>query len=330
MSEFQIQVVRIGPIEKHPNADTLSVTKIHGGYPVVIRTTDFREGDLAVYLPIDAVLPLSNPRFAFLKKPDSAKDSHRLKAAKLRGIFSMGLLIPSDPGWIEGQDVQDALGVTKYEPLVHLGFGDENETDPGHMPVYTDICGYRRYGEVLKPGEPVSITEKCHGANGRAWYQDGRLWMGSHTTIKKPCVTNLWWSIAEKYKLEERLKDHPGVGLYFEVYGWVQDLRYGAKRSGEVWMACFDAMDLKTRRYLDREEFVAFVDSIGLPRVPTLYEGPWDTSLLSLAEGQSTIPGADHIREGIVIKPMKERFDETIRRVILKHVGEGYLMRKSA
>lgn len=34
MTEFHVEVVRIGSIEKHPGADTLSVTNIHGGYPV--------------------------------------------------------------------------------------------------------------------------------------------------------------------------------------------------------------------------------------------------------------------------------------------------------
>ena len=46
MSEFKVEVVKIRKIEKHPNADTLSITNIHGGYPVVFRTEDFNEGDL--------------------------------------------------------------------------------------------------------------------------------------------------------------------------------------------------------------------------------------------------------------------------------------------
>lgn len=38
MSEFHVEVVRVGPVTKHPNADTLSITNIHGGYPVIMRT----------------------------------------------------------------------------------------------------------------------------------------------------------------------------------------------------------------------------------------------------------------------------------------------------
>jgi hypothetical protein len=47
MSEFIVTVVRVGPIEKHPNADMLSITKVFD-YPVVIRTGEFRAGDLEV------------------------------------------------------------------------------------------------------------------------------------------------------------------------------------------------------------------------------------------------------------------------------------------
>lgn len=37
-----------------------------------------------------------------------------------------------------------------------------------------------------------------------------------------------------------------------------------------------------------------------------------------------------HVREGIVVKPIKERWDQDIGRVFLKLAGEGYLLRKEA
>jgi hypothetical protein len=47
--------------------------------------------------------------------------------------------------------------------------------------------------------------------------------------------------------------------------------------------------------------------------------------LCEFAEGQTTLPGADHVREGVVIVPEVERYDERIGRVKLKLVGAGYL-----
>ena len=47
-------------------------------------------------------------------------------------------------------------------------------------------------------------------------------------------------------------------------------------------------------------------------------------------EGMSVMPKAKHVREGIVIKPTVERYDNHFGRVILKLPGEGYLTRKGA
>ena len=56
MSEFHVQVVQVGPVTKHPNADSLSCSEVDG-YPVIFRTGDYVEGDRAVYVPVDAIVP---------------------------------------------------------------------------------------------------------------------------------------------------------------------------------------------------------------------------------------------------------------------------------
>ena len=93
MSEFHVRKVTITNKELHPNADSLSITNVEG-YPVVIRTEDFQLGDQALYIPVDALLDVRNPRFSFLTSRTNETGIHRVKAAKIRGIFSMGLLIP--------------------------------------------------------------------------------------------------------------------------------------------------------------------------------------------------------------------------------------------
>jgi len=50
------------------------------------------------------------------------------------------------------------------------------------------------------------------------------------------------------------------------------------------------------------------------------------TELLRLSGGKSEL--AEHMREGCVIHPVRERFDERLGRVIVKMVGEDYLLRK--
>lgn len=350
MSEFHVRVVRVGPIEKHPNANSLSLTLIDGGYPVIFRTGDYREGDLAVYVPVDSVVPEGDPRWDFLQ------GHRRIKAKKLRGTFSMGLLtnlptcgchLPPSGQWSEGDDAQDALQIVKYEPVMkHLILGQEHEVDPGFVPVYTDIEGLRRHKDAFRMGEEVVLTEKVHGCSGRFSFRDGRLWVGSHRRFMKKAEDgkpeSVWWRVATFLGLEERLRSlqsrfdtlYPqGVVLYGEVYGAVQDLNYNVGQ--EVELRLFDAMDLRDQRYLDHDDFVRLCDDLGLPRVPVIYRGPWlgFERMMEFAEGKTTLVDDGpqrHVREGFVARPVKERWEHSCGRLILKGIGEGYLLRKEA
>lgn len=321
MSEFTVEVVEINHIEKHPNADSLSIAYVRGDYPVIFRTGQFHIGSRAVYVPIDSVVPEGDTRWDFLA------GHRRIKAKKLRGVFSMGLLTEADPSWTVGQNVQEALGIVKYEPDMRLCMSGQDEKDPGFLPVYTDIEGLRRHPNVLVEGEDVVLTEKLHGSNGRWLYRDGRLWIGSHKRIKDPTIQTIWSDVAKKYDLEAKLATIPDIAIYGEVFGQVQDLKYGAKL-GELRLALFDAFHTLYGRYLNYHEFRALAYELELPTVPELYRGPWHADLRSLSEGKTTL-SADHCREGFVVKPVVERVAHC-GRVIFKLVGETYLLRKEA
>ena len=420
MSEFHVQVVRLGKIEKHPSADRLQITHVHGetgeGYPCISQLGAFKEGDLAVYLPVDSLVPASNPAFSFLVPPPVRKDDMtdieweerqrryekektekvRIKAKKLRGIFSMGLLVPVEEALAgtpqatsaaEGDDVQELLGVEKWEPdeanrrpghpSGPQGPSGQTEPDPGFLPEYTDIEGLRKWSKILEIGEEVVITEKIHGQNARYLFKENRLWVGSHHQLKRAphvvtedemtqferekriwsvkhvfhsiyrgvktvlpflpkvnenraprhpvdvAVTN-WWHIAYKMELEKLLSMIPDIAVYGELYGSVQDLKYGCPN--EIRFRAFDAMDVNTRRYLDYDDFKQKMDLLGIETVPLLYRGPWTDGCRDLAEGKTTL-GGGHVREGIVIRPVKERRHDRCGRVILKLVGQSYLLR---
>lgn len=320
MSEFHVQVVKLGKVGNHPNADSLDITQVLGTYPCIVRRGQFKEGDLAVYLPIDSICP-NTPQFEFLK------ESRRIKAKKLRGIFSMGLLVEAQPGWVEGQNVQQELGITKWEPELPKEYtmGTACHAPVAWLPEYTDIEAWRRNPHVLQDGETVVLTEKVHGANGRWVFHDGELWVGSHHQVKKFDPTNMWWKIADQYQLADKLSKHPDVIIYGEVYGNVQDLKYDNPKG--IALRLFDARDANTHLFLNYDRFLDLAVDLGLPMVPELYHGPWSKDLLSMAEGPSIVPGANHVREGFVVRPVIERYTH-MGRVILKHIGEGYLLRK--
>jgi hypothetical protein len=72
--------------------------------------------------------------------------------------------------------------------------------------------------------------------------------------------------------------------------------------------------------------FLDYDDALGGARsdflVPVLYRGPYsDRVVEDLIAGPSTVEGATNRREGVVIKPVKERFSERLcGRLILKAV----------
>lgn len=325
MSEFHVEVVRLGAIEKHPNADSLSITQVHGGYPVILRTGQFGEGDLATYVPIDALVPTDREPFTFLRNGTRARE--RIKAKRLRGVFSMGLLVAAPEGAQEGDDVREALGVEKWEPAVEIvGTSALAESPPSgpQIPVY-DLEGLRKFRWMLTPGEEVVVTEKIHGANARFFHDGERLWAGSRTQWKREDSDGLWWPVARS--LETALCTiGPNFVVFGEVYGQVQDLKYGVKEGAKF--AAFDILNRITGTWLNWRAFRDACEVFGIPMVPVLYEGEWHDGIADMAEGPSTL--APHVREGIVVKPTIERRDPRHGRVCLKLAGQGYLLRKEA
>jgi hypothetical protein len=64
--------------------------------------------------------------------------------------------------------------------------------------------------------------------------------------------------------------------------------------------------------------------------VPVLYTGPFDWEVIkTFVDGQTAVPGAKGIREGIVIRPLKERHVRGLGRLILKVVSNSFLDKDS-
>ena len=326
-SESQATVVRILSLEPHPDGDRLEIAKVPTDYQVVVGKGDFQAGELGVFIPPDLEVPVDSPLFSFLSGRAKGSSRVRIRACKFRGVFSCGLLIPSNPSWVEGQDVTELLGITKYVSPPELSSGGEDEQNPGYMPVYTDIESLRKYGNILQVGEMIFVTEKCHGANARYVFRDSRLWCGSHKNIKRDDPKSIWWNAARYHGLAEKLAPYPDLILYGEVYGQVQDLKYDIPK-GEVRLIIFDAMDFSTKRYLPWSQTEDLCRRLDLPTIPILHYGAWNPSLAGLAEGNSVLGNGTCLREGIVIRPEQERWDPQVGRVILKLHGEGYLTRK--
>ena len=364
-STHRVEVVPVR-LEKHPNADRLSIASVFG-FTCVVNSEQWAGKTLAAFIPPDSLVPINREEFSFLADKAKSDGMARIKAMKIRGVLSFGLLIPAPDGAQEGDDVAELLGVKHYEPAIGgnkdrggLFMGSEVAKAPNVYHVKYDIDSGRRFAaDVFTAGESVYVTEKIHGANARYVWHDGRLHCSSRTEWKKeypdydhvtvdsllatgkvdaqraeeivarlrsqPKQKNIWWQTVDKHpEIREFCERNPGVVLYGEVYGAVQDLTYGHIK-GDISFAAFDM--LSDGKWLNPDTFMEACQRYGVPMVPVMaWPMPFDFDrICAMAEGQSTVIGAKNVREGVVVKPAVERWYPTIGRVVLKWVGAGYL-----
>ncbi len=190
MATFKCEVVKIEDVIRHPNADTLSICKIRGfdcitsdPEPGVER---YKKGEYVVYIPEGALLPewmlkkLGMWNEAENKGYLAGPEGNRVKAIKLRGIVSQGVMYPirmkPESGYpgpildtrngvcdaVLGQDVSEKLGITKYVPPIPMEMAGQVGSLHGYTLKY-DIDSIQNNPDVFKEGEDVVITEKLHG-----------------------------------------------------------------------------------------------------------------------------------------------------------------------
>jgi RNA ligase (TIGR02306 family) len=129
----------------------------------------------------------------------------------------------------------------------------------------------------------------------------------------------------------------PNHVLFGEVFGQVQDLKYGAKQN-QIFFRMFDIWshekkewlsfhDIFNLSFLKNEDGTFLMPRLDNKYVPVLYVGPYSKEkVFELTDGKTLIEGGDHVREGVVIKPTSER-QTKFGRVILKNVSNSYLER---
>jgi RNA ligase (TIGR02306 family) len=135
-----------------------------------------------------------------------------------------------------------------------------------------------------------------------------------------------YWQVLNIYpQIEELLKsiksDFKQVILFGELYGkGIQTLQYGTTAPD------FAAFDLFIDgKYIDYQEFVYYCNKYGLPNVPILDKVPFSFDLIKNTASGTSILGGEHIKEGVVVRPLKEQWNEKIGRLILKYVNDDYL-----
>lgn len=188
MATLKCEVVRL-EILTHPDADALEIAKVKG-YQSIVRKGQFETGDLAVYIPEQSIVPEWLLRRLNLWDDEKGKgklagsNGDRVKAVKLRGITSLGLIYGlqedvDEKCWLmdcdhlgfeivnEGQDVTEKLGIVKWEPPIPVAMAGEVVALVGKTLSY-DIENIKNFPEVAEALMALNInchiTEKLHGS----------------------------------------------------------------------------------------------------------------------------------------------------------------------
>jgi len=380
MSTFGCNVVKVDDVLKHPNADRLDIVKIGDFNCVVNRNDDgsvrYSRGDYVVYVPEASVIPdhvLKDIGFWDTTKDRgmlSGSGYNRVKAIKLRGVLSQGIVVPltfdaddnicicvgnmGEKPVKLGQDVSEFLGIVKYEPPIPQNMAGDVWRLP-EFAYHFDIDNIKKHPSLFTEGEMVWISEKIHGTFMNITVHNkeiGEFAFGKNKNITvtskgllltglflKNCETNRIRNVYVRKLLQlledkgDRLDCLPANSYTIcgELFGGsIQDLKYGLDKQQQFRI--FDVF--ADRSPLSLNDMVTQADRMGFSKdeiVPILAIGQYSREMLDgLVDGNTTLNSAGHIREGVVVKPITERRDNRLGRVMAKHISEAYLLRKDA
>ena len=362
MSSLIVEICTIDNVFNHPNADSLEICKVKG-WEICSVKGSYKIGSKVIYFPPDCII---RPEISDKLGISKYLSNGRVRAIKLRGFTSYGVIVPCELDLPIGSDVSEIFNITKWEPPVKATDGDAEKPNSA-LHTYFSMENLRNYPNAILDGEYVIFTEKLHGENTRTGLtqvsnDEGiKVWTwacGSNNVQRKQYITkedgtkeeSKFWKALTKdckellamlsysgYSAEEidnnpPVKNETGnnVVIFSERFGsGCQDLTYGMS-NGKFEFRYFDITI--NGRYLDADDKYRLFHLHGLNSVPVLYRGPFNLDkAIEFANGNTTLGG--HIKEGIVICSAFERPCITDKRVFsrtqFKLINPDYLTRKN-
>jgi RNA ligase (TIGR02306 family) len=305
----------ISEIKPHPNADKLELAKVLG-YTCIVEKGRYKTGDAVVLIQPDTVLP-DEPWAEMFKKR-----GNRVRAMKLRGVFSFGIVMPlttffddvkSIMDTTPGTEVSHLIGVTKYEAP------QPQQLDAkGPLPFGLGKTDEERFQNILELpfGEQVDVTLKVDGQSATYYCHKDRQ-TGEWTTgicsrsleIKPECNNN-YTRINNKYDILNKLLSYcqardVSLALRGEIYGnGIQGHANNPHSKLPLDFAAFSVYNFDTFQYensADQHNYQNVCGAMWLPKVPTVAVDKLTPELIKhYAEDISEIDGKPF--EGVVIK----------------------------
>jgi len=288
-----------------------------GKWQGVVRKNEIVLGDVVrVYLQ-DAILP-DREEFEFMRTRKM-----RVKICKFKGAPSECLIMPlrdgEDAMWEVGSDITEYEGVAKYEKVLPAGMTGDSEGSFPSCINRTDEENFQGKGALVEAllGQPYYVTVKYDGTSSTVYLTSGTsgevLFGVCSRNYQKKEGENIYWAMAWKYKLLEKLgltkwgdpvSDGGGIAVQFEIVG--PGIQGNPMGFDELEIRVFDVFLIKERRYMDYTELCEFCLEQCVPMVKVLEVGTgfnYDADQLrKLAIG---VYDNGKPREGIVVRPIR-------------------------
>lgn len=299
-------IEQINRVEHHSNADTLDVVSVKG-WKSIVKRDSFKEGDLCIFVQPDSVLPdvpWAEPYRKFSKK--------RVKAAKIRGVWSQGIVLPLHI--IEGDLALDAtptgdftsiLGITKYEEPV-----PQDLSVRGGLPYQIPKTDEERWQnlERIPYGEKINVTLKIDGQSATYFYKDGDFSVCSRSQRFKDEAVNHWTAHVDRYNIREKLErfcvdNKVNLALRGESYGrGIQAKPHNPHSKMDPALAVFSVYNIDRMEYErinDPYYFMRLCEELDLPMVPIIERATLRESLITYYDELENLKGNPF--EGVVI-----------------------------
>ena len=320
-------IQKIKNIEPIPLAEKIEKAQVLG-WSVVVKKGEFNIGDLCVYFEIDSILP-PKPEFEFLQK-----SKYRIKTVRLRGQVSQGIcfrlsILPKD-NYVESQDVTNLLGITKYEPPIpaHLA-GQIKGEFPSFIPK-TDEVRIQTCPEILEKYQNLAFyaTEKIDGTSMTVYVKDGDLEVCGRRFRLLFEENNTYWKTARDLNLLGKLKS---TGEKYAIQGELagEGINKNILKIHGQRLFVFNIYNFITGEYQKWEEVKQLCDDWGLETVPEVFPNiflPKTVDQIIMLATRKSVINQETWAEGLVFRPIQEKFDLVFGRVSFKAVNPEFLL----
>ena len=277
---------QITEVRKHPNADRLDIVKV-GEYTAIVSRDSFKVGDMVIFVHPDAVLPTD------LSWADEYRQfcPKRVKAMKLRGEWSFGIVVPFLTEGIDTyvlsmltpEGLAEWLGITKYEAP-----GPQDPDAIGGLPFGLPKTDETRYQSVrdIPYGCTCNVTVKVDGQSSTYYCKKvgddfvtgicSRSMEVNKDSQSRLARMNREYGILAS--LEAYCRQHNRqLALRGEIYGdHVQNYKHNPHAELPLGWACFSVFDFDTMSYVNPGSEVYYYtlcEHLELPSVEILEKG---------------------------------------------------------